>query len=198
MPLRHRYKPVGVTLGKKLSSRKTGELLCLSGETGFRFYGAAVSLSRRRSLRRGTPGHDGFPRALGIMPLRHRYKPVGVTLGKKLSSRKTGELLCLSGKRIKAKSHMCFEKPQSWWLLETHVASQRYRGSGIGDSEPTVPTPLQKQRSPPQTQRPQPKRSGSATEPAKQTQYPEHDAPYATCRPGSAPQSGQPPAYPGT
>ena len=30
--------------------------------------GAAVSLSRRRSLRRGTPGHDGFPRALGIMP----------------------------------------------------------------------------------------------------------------------------------
>ena len=92
-----------------------------------RFYGAAVSLSRRRSLRRGTPGHDGFPRALGIMPLRHRYKPVGVTLGKKLSSRKTGELLCLSGKRIKAKSHMCFEKPQSWWLLETHVASQRYR-----------------------------------------------------------------------
>ena len=58
--------------------------------------GAAVSLSRRRSLRRGTPGHDGFPRALGIMPryflrrgirthneipralgimpLRHRYK----------------------------------------------------------------------------------------------------------------------------
>ena len=60
--------PVGVTLGKKLSSRKTGEFLCLSGETGFRFYGAAVSLSRRRSLRRGTPGHDGFPRALGIMP----------------------------------------------------------------------------------------------------------------------------------
>ena len=45
--------------------------------------GAAVSLSRRRSLRRGTPGHDGFPRTLGIMPLRHRYKPVGVTLGKK-------------------------------------------------------------------------------------------------------------------
>ena len=52
-------------------------------KNGFRFYGAAVSLSRRRSLRRGTPGHDGFPRALGIMPLRHRYKPVGVTLGKK-------------------------------------------------------------------------------------------------------------------
>ena len=67
--------------------------------------GAAVSLSRRRSLRRGTPGHDGFPRALGIMPrhfLRrgirthneipralgimrphHRTHPVGVTLGKK-------------------------------------------------------------------------------------------------------------------
>ena len=27
-----------------------------------------MSLSRRRSLRRGTPGHDGIPRALGIMP----------------------------------------------------------------------------------------------------------------------------------
>mgnify|MGYP006904024749 CR=1 FL=1 len=52
-------------------------------KTGFRFYGAAVSLSRPRSLRRGTPGHDEIPRALGIMPLRHRYKPVGVTLGKK-------------------------------------------------------------------------------------------------------------------
>ena len=108
-----------------------------------------MSLSRRRSLRRGTPGHDGFPRALGIMPrhfLRrgirthneipralgimrphHRTHPVGVTLGKKLSSRKTGELLCLSGKRIKAKSHMCFEKPPLLWLFETHVASQRYR-----------------------------------------------------------------------
>ena len=70
-----------------------------------RFYGAAVSLSRRRSLRRGTPGHDGIPRALGIMPrhfLRrgirthneipralgimrphHHTNPVGVTLGKK-------------------------------------------------------------------------------------------------------------------
>ena len=55
-------------------------------KTVFRFYGAAVSLSQRRSLRRGTPGHDGFPRALGIMPLRHRYKPVGVTLGKSLGS----------------------------------------------------------------------------------------------------------------
>ena len=79
-------------------------------KTVFRFYGAAVSLSRRRSsrrrsLRRGTPGHDGFPRALGIMPrhfLRrgirthneipralgimrphHHTNPVGVTLGKK-------------------------------------------------------------------------------------------------------------------
>ena len=55
-------------------------------KTVFRFYGAAVSLSRRRSLRRGTPGHDGFPRALGIMPLRHRYKPIRVTLGKSLGS----------------------------------------------------------------------------------------------------------------
>ena len=52
-------------------------------KTVFRFYGAAVSLSQRRSLRRGAPGHDGFPRALGIMPLRHRYKPIRVTLGKK-------------------------------------------------------------------------------------------------------------------
>ena len=67
--------------------------------------GAAVSLSRRRSLRRGTAGHDGFPRALGIMPrhfLRrgirthnefpralgimrphHHTNPVGVTTRKK-------------------------------------------------------------------------------------------------------------------
>ena len=35
--------------------------------------GAAVSLSRRRSLRRGTPGHDEIPRALGIM---HPPSPV--------------------------------------------------------------------------------------------------------------------------
>ena len=47
------------------------------------FDGAAVSLSRRRSLRRGTAGHDGFPRTLGIMPLRHRFIPVGVTTRKK-------------------------------------------------------------------------------------------------------------------
>ena len=40
---------------------------------------------------------------------------------------------------------MCFEKPRSWWLLETHVASQWYKGSGIGEPEPTVPTPQQKQ-----------------------------------------------------
>ena len=99
MPLRHRYKPVGVTLGKKPGFFGSQAFLFISVSVGrsFRFYGAAVSLSRRRSLRRGTAGHDGFPRALGIMPLRHRYKPVGVTLGKKLSSRKTGELLCLSG-----------------------------------------------------------------------------------------------------
>ena len=37
-------------------------------KNSFRIYGAAVSLSRRRSLRRGTAGHDGIPRALGIMP----------------------------------------------------------------------------------------------------------------------------------
>ena len=64
-----------------------------------------MSLSRRRSLRRGTPGHDGFPRTLGIMPrhfLRrgirthnefpralgimrphHHTNPVGVTTRKK-------------------------------------------------------------------------------------------------------------------
>ena len=51
-------------------------------KNGFRIYGAAVSLSRRRSLRRGTAGHDGFPRALGIMPLRHLFIPVGVTTRK--------------------------------------------------------------------------------------------------------------------
>ena len=81
-----------------------------------RFYGAAVSLSRRRSLRRGTPGHDGIPRTLGIMPrhfLRrgirthneipralgimrphHRDTPVGVTLGKSLGSSES-RLFCL-------------------------------------------------------------------------------------------------------
>ncbi|WP_424108646.1 hypothetical protein, partial [Rothia mucilaginosa] len=81
-----------------------------------RFYGAAVSLSRRRSLRRGTPGHDGFPRTLGIMPrhfLRrgirthneipralgimrphHRTHPVGVTLGKSLDFSES-RLFCL-------------------------------------------------------------------------------------------------------
>ena len=63
-------------------------------KTVFRFYGAAVSLSQRRSLRRGTPGHDGFPRALGIMPLRHRYKPIRVTLGKSLDSSES-RLFCL-------------------------------------------------------------------------------------------------------
>ena len=45
--------------------------------------GAAVSLSRRRSLRRGTPGHDGFPRTLGIMRPHHHTNPVGVTTRKK-------------------------------------------------------------------------------------------------------------------
>ena len=48
-----------------------------------RFYGAAVSLSRRRSLRRGTPGHDGIPRALGIMRPHHRTHPAAVTTRKK-------------------------------------------------------------------------------------------------------------------
>ena len=51
-------------------------------KTGFRFYGAAVSLSRRRSLRRGTAGHDGIPRALGIMRPHHHTNPVGVTTRK--------------------------------------------------------------------------------------------------------------------
>ena len=76
---------LGSPLGKKPGFFGSQAFLFISVSVGrsFRFYGAAVSLSRRRSLRRGTPGHDGFPRALGIMPLRHRYKPVGVTLGKK-------------------------------------------------------------------------------------------------------------------
>ena len=81
--------------------------------------GAAVSLSRRRSLRRGTPGHDGFPRALGIMPrhfLRrgirthnefpralgimrphHHTNPVGVTTRKEaLQSKDWGASLFIS------------------------------------------------------------------------------------------------------
>ena len=76
---------LGSPLGKKPGFFGSQAFLFISVSVGrpFRFYGAAVSLSRRRSLRRGTPGHDGIPRALGIMPLRHRYKPVGVTLGKK-------------------------------------------------------------------------------------------------------------------
>ena len=116
---------------------------------------------------------------------------LGSPLGKSLDSLESRLFVyaCLFQEGIKS------EKPH---VFETHVASRRYRGSGIGNPEPTVPMPQQKQRSPPQAQHPQQKRSGSATEPAKQTQYPEHDAPYATCRPGNEPQSDQPPAYPGT
>ena len=75
---------LGSPLGKKPGFFGSQAFLFISVSVGrpFRFYGAAVSLSRRRSLRRGTPGHDGIPRALGIMPLRHRYKPVGVTTRK--------------------------------------------------------------------------------------------------------------------
>ena len=88
-------------------------------KTVFRFYGAAVSLSQRRSLRRGTPGHDGFPhalgimrrhflrrgirthneipRALGIMRPHHRDTPVGVTTRKEaLQSKGWGAFLFIS------------------------------------------------------------------------------------------------------
>ena len=109
---------LGSPLGKKPGFFGSQAFLFISVSVGrpFRFYGAAVSLSRRRSLRRGTPGHDGFPRALGIMPrhfLRrgirthneipralgimrphHRTHPVGVTLGKSLDSSES-RLFCL-------------------------------------------------------------------------------------------------------
>ena len=86
MPLRHRYKPVGVTLGKKPGFFGSQASLFMSVSVGrpFRFYGAAVSLSRRRSLRRGIRTHHEFPRTLGIMRPHHHTNPVGVTLGKKL------------------------------------------------------------------------------------------------------------------
>ena len=81
-------------------------------------WGAAVSLSRRRSLRHGTPGHDEIPRALGIMhppsPLQIR---LGSPLGKKLSSRKTGELLCLSGKnKPRIYSAAAYSSKHKWLL----------------------------------------------------------------------------------
>ena len=133
--------------------------------------------------------------------------PVGVTLGKSLFSSEA-RLFCLYlsfQERVKAKSHMCFEKPRLWWLLETHVASQWYRGSGlycadasaeavVASAEPSAePAAVTSADAAPSAEP-----LGLTTEPAKQTQYPEHDAPYAKCRPGSAPQSGQPPVYPGT
>ncbi len=36
-----------------------------------------------------------------------------------------GAACCWSAPNLTAKSHMCFEKPRLWWLLETHVASRR-------------------------------------------------------------------------
>ena len=69
--------------------------------------------------------------ALITVPIR-----LGSPLGKKLSSRKTGELLCLSGETgfrfygaavYSSKSHKCFEKPPFLWLFETQVASRRKR-----------------------------------------------------------------------
>lgn len=115
-------------------------------KTGFRFYGAAVSLSRRRSLRRGTPGHDGIPRALGIMPrhfLRrgirthnefpralgimrphHRTHPVGVTTRKKAwFLRKPGFFVYLG---------LSSEKPQVFRKATIYVAFRNTSGFSAG------------------------------------------------------------------
>ena len=56
--------------------------MSVSAGISLRIYGAAVT-SHGAAPCHGTAGHDGIPRALGIMPLRHRYKPVGVTIRKK-------------------------------------------------------------------------------------------------------------------
>lgn len=74
------------------------------------------------------------------MPLRHRYKPVGVTLGKKPGFFGSQAFLFISvsvGRSFKfygaavnpSKSHKCFEKPPFLWLFETQVAS-RQEGNG--------------------------------------------------------------------
>ena len=77
---------LGSPLGKKPGFFGSQASLFMSVSVGrpFRFYGAAVSLSRRRSLRRGIRTHHEFPRTLGIMRPHHHTNPVGVTLGKKL------------------------------------------------------------------------------------------------------------------
>lgn len=106
----------------------------------FRFYSAAVSLSRRRSLRRGTPGHDGIPRTLGIM---HPPSPVHPGWGhtrKKPGFFGSQAFLFMSvsvekpfrfydAARTASKSHKRFEKPPFLWLFETQVASRR-EGNG--------------------------------------------------------------------
>ena len=69
--------------------------------------GAAVSLSRRRSLRRGTPGHDGFPRALGIMPLRHLFTSGwGHAREEALQSKDWGASLFIRQKNKSEKPHV--------------------------------------------------------------------------------------------
>ena len=129
---------LGSPLGKKLSSRKAGELFLFIYlfVSYLLLWGAAVSLSRRRSLRRGTPGHDEIPRALGIMRPHHRDTPVGVTTREKPGFFGSRAFLFISasvGKpfrfycaaRTASKSHKCFEKPPLWLLFETQVASRR-------------------------------------------------------------------------
>ena len=74
---------LGSPLGKSLGSSESRLFVFSLFARGLWLCGAAVSLSWRRSLRRGTAGHDGIPRALGIMRPHHRTHPVGVTLGKK-------------------------------------------------------------------------------------------------------------------
>ena len=75
---------LGSPLGKKPGFFGSQAFLFISVSAGrsYRFYGAAVSLSRRRSLRRGIRTHHEFPRTLGIMRPHHHTNPVGVTTRK--------------------------------------------------------------------------------------------------------------------
>ena len=59
---------LGSPLGKSLGSSESRLFVFSLFARGLWLCGAAVNLSQRRSLRRGTAGHDGIPRALGIMP----------------------------------------------------------------------------------------------------------------------------------
>ena len=117
-----------------------------------------MSLSRRRSLRRGTAGHDGFPRALGIMPrhfLRrgirthneiprtlgimrphHHTNRLGSPLGKSLDSSES-RLFCLYlsfSRRNKKRKATCVSKSHNHGGFSKHMwllggIGVRYRGS---------------------------------------------------------------------